>query len=232
MADPEELFYDIRVLANKAAKHETTSAQLKSWRQMKVHKLKKPGNIAKTIASGAGAAIPIPGISIATDWVIGKAVEWKRTKSHAQKAQKYSRQDEDDTYHKVKWDIKELDVKHLDQSRLKVIEELKKYNSLAGRFWPDKTCERAYELIYAVERTRYRMDKLRLEAAALRVVADEILLWCDQVDNAANYDALREQVIKALDHDSCGKDCYHSDDGESKLRATAARLRAYPSSPL
>lgn len=231
MADPEDLFYDICVLARKAAKHETTSAQLKSWKQMKVHKLKKPGNIAKTIASGAGAAIPIPGISIATDWIIGKAVERKRAKSHTQKAQKYSNH-EDDTYHNVKWDIKELDVKHLDQSRLKVADELKKYNSLAGRFWPDRTCERAYELIYAVERTRYRMSKLRLEAEALKVVADEILNWCDQVENAANYDALREQVINVLDHDSCGRDCYHSADGESKLRGTAARLRAYPSSPL
>lgn len=228
MLDSEDLFFDLKTKAkSKAVTHKSTATQFKSWMSQKKHKLSKPGNMAKTIASGAGAAIPIPGLSIASDWVIQKAADRQRSKSHAKKKLKYDDSGRDD-YHSVKWDIKELDVKHLDQSRLKLHMAADAYNKLAGKFWPDKTCERAYDLLFSEAIFNDRLDKLKMEAECLKAVADGILEWCDTLDSNLDRDKMHDDVIKALEHENCGKDCFHSPDGESKLVSYASRVRHFP----
>lgn len=225
---------DILTIARYSAEERSGVARLASFMGTKMHKWKKPGNVVKTAASGAGAAIPIPGVSIATDYIVGKVAATVRSKSHERKQRKYdiatSREPDDPTVllKKMKFDVKNLDVKHLDESLRKVRNQLDQLRNPGQGL---SECHRAYQAAYRYFRALHRLDRLYLEAQAMVAVGREILKYCDEQENQieAGWDAMKGQVEALLDHDAdtcrAGSGCYNGSTGERRLREDAQKTR-------
>lgn len=223
---------DIFTIAQCTAEERSGVARLVSFMGTKTHKWKKPGNVVKTAASGGGAAIPVPGVSIATDYIVGKVADKLRSKSHEQKKRKYDLQaankpdDPAARMKKMKFDVKDLDVKHLQESLRKVRNQLEQMKN------PGKgpsECHRAFQTAYRYHRALHRLDKLRLEAEAMVAVGEELVKYCKEQEDAieSRWDEVTGKVEAHLAHppESCpaGPGCYNGPNGEQRLRRDAEK---------
>lgn len=226
---------DILTIAMYSAEERTGVARLISFMGTKLHKWKKPGNVVKTVASGAGAAIPIPGVSIATDFIVNKVADKARASSHKRKQRKYNQladQSPDDPtvrLKQMKFDVKNLDAKHLDESLRKVRRQLEMYANPGAGYSP---CHASFQTAYRYFRALYRLERLYYEAEGMVALGEEILRYCDeQADRIeGEYDEMLGRLGALLDHDpetcKAGAGCYNGPSGEQRLRNDAAKMRA------
>lgn len=222
---------DIFTIAAYRAENRSGVPRLASFMGTKTHKWTKPGNVAKTAASGAGAAIPIPGVSIATDYIVGKVAEKIRNDSHARKQRKYHLKtieqpaDPAARLKKMKFDVKELDVKHLQESLRKVRKQLAQVGD-PGRTQSD--CQKAFQTAYRYRRALHRLQSLRLEAEAMAAVGRELVRYCGEQEDKMDdkWDEVAATVERLLAHESCaaGPGCYNGPQGEQRLRRDAEKL--------
>lgn len=229
---PSQRTTDILTIAKHTAEERNGAARLASFVGTKVHKWRKPGNVAKMGASAGGVFIPIPGLSIATDYVVGKVVEHWRSKSHKKKQRKYamaaaaSPDDPAALAKKMKFDVKDLDVKHLQESIRKVRNQL---DMLAKPPAGLSDCGRAFQTAYRYHRAVHRLDRLYVEAEAMVVVGEEILDYCEKIEEGLEngWDKMVKEVDDCLDHEICkaGAGCYNGDNGEQRLRRDAQDIR-------
>lgn len=215
---------------DRAYKRKKT-ARFSSALKTKTHKWKKTGNVTKTVASLAGLAIPIPGISMATDWMVQRVVDKRRASVRKKKQRTYS--NAGDLEKEVKHGIKNIDVSELDRARYKVHGQI---NSLNGLFSTPKfhgtQCELAFNLAYRYHRAVRRVELLKVRAQVLQGLAQQIITWCDQLETSldAKEDRIKKAVEDCLDHDpeDCGKlagggslpgaktGCFNSDSGDNE----------------
>ncbi|MGD8321884.1 MAG: hypothetical protein PVJ02_15660 [Gemmatimonadota bacterium] len=226
---------DILTIAMYSAEERKGVARLMSYMGTKMHKWKKPGNVVKTVASGAGAAIPIPGVSIATDYIVNKVADKARTSSHKKKQRKYNQladQDPDDPtirLKQMKFDVKNLDAKHLDESLRKVRKQLQMYGNPGPGLSP---CHAAFQTAYRYFRSLYRLERLYYEAAGMVALGEEIMRYCDEQEERIDgeWDQMLNRLEGLLNHDpatcKAGSGCYNGPNGEQRLRRDADKMRA------
>lgn len=223
---------NIWAISEDRAYNRKKTARFSSALKTKVHKWKKPGNVAKTAASLTGLAIPIPGISMGTDWVVQKVVDEMRASVRRKKKQG-AYDGAGDLEKEVKHGIKNIDVSELDRARYKAHAQI---NSLNGLFstptFQCTQCEWAFNMAYRYHRAVSRVALLKIRAQVLQGLAQQIITWCDQLETSldAKEDRIKKAVEECLDHDpeDCGKlagggglpgaktGCFNSDSGDNE----------------
>lgn len=230
----EQLEQDIWEVARDKATYRTGIARFSSALGTKLHKWKKPGNIVKTTGKAGGALIPVPGLSIATDWVIEK-IEGKMREHYREKRLEQADQAGDE-YKKVKFEIKTLDISKLDRARYKAENQLTQLNStLHDSRRSLSQCVKAFGIAYRYHRAQHRAKLLRYQATAMKDVAENILHWCDQVETNLCSPAIVREVqdlfVATLDHEpkDCGgigaeKGCFNASGKPDELREMVKRI--------
>lgn len=182
----------------------------------KLRKWKKPRDATKAVASGLTAVIPIPGVGLAVDTVIDKAISKVTGKSRARKAENAV-----GLQSQVKHQIKQLNVNDLDRARLKAKEELEAFNKLLAMTGTDEDlCELSFNLAYRFYRAQARTEILRTQAEVLKQVSEDILQWCDQLDTTLDAkEQTMENMLKQMynRHQNCGSKCLHTPAGKTAL---------------
>lgn len=195
------VFDDVWNAAEAKARNPSRSTRIASSIKNKGHKWKKPGNVVKTVVAGLGALIPIPGVSIGTDHVTSKATDALRSRRRAHRRHTA----DGDLRQAVKFGIKGLDLSALDQSRRKAKDATEKFNKRYVTPAPlnHTHCGFAWGAAYEFQRARHRVDLLEAKAVALKAMADDILKWCDDLNDSLDQ---KEPNLKAalkdrLDHE-------------------------------
>ena len=183
----------------------------------KLHKWKKPRNIARAVVEGVVQLIPVPGVGSGVAWLVGHA---------EQKADGYARsrraKNPQDEYRDVKFSIKDLDVSALDRARYKVVSQIDQYNKEAARAEQSNMCIRGFWLAYRYRRMEYRAERLRDLSKTLNDVAEKLDAWSKEQKRSikaferTHLDNLKQLLEKESKHPdgSCGNACLY--DGESK----------------
>lgn len=225
---PTDLTNAIMDLAANKAANRTKAKKFKSFTGRKAKKAVKPKNIVKGVVTGLGGAIPVPGVSIATDWTYDKIAVKVRNRRAASKQRGYDNPEEDNTaaqLKKIKFDVKNFSLSHLDESRKRVAEQATRLNG-----WRQdhsrSLCQNAYDLAYRYNRLRVRVAKLKTEAEALKVIAEEILVYCNRATAELDdriCDLVEVRIDELTEHDSdCGKNCFNDEQqGERNLLQVA-----------
>jgi len=167
-------------------------------------------------------------VSIATDWTYDKLSAKARSYQSARRQREYDNPEEDNLaaqLKKIKFDVKNFSLSHLDESRKRVAEQVTRLNG-----WRQdhsrSLCQNAYDLAYRYNRLRVRLAKFKTEADALKVIADEIIQYCnratDELDNRV-CGLVEDRIDELTEHDSdCGKKCFNDDQqGERNLLQVA-----------
>jgi hypothetical protein len=211
---------EIMMVARDKARRRTRSQRVGSAIAGKFETWKKPRVLAKTLATAAIQAIPIPGVGALADWGKEKLndyfkARWDAHRLNEARAQQAANPGLDSDYKVLKFDIKNLEIDQLDKSRQKVMEQMKLYNQFAVK--QDSTCARAYNLAYRLERVQFRTDKLAALAGVLIQIGEDLLRFCNEVAGilAQARRRLPDEIDFILLHPKCGSHCL----GEAKNKA-------------
>lgn len=189
--------------AHDQANRRRTGKKVQSQVLTKLRKWKKPANVAAVTTTVVAEFIPIPGVGAFVGWAEDRIA----TKIRGNLATKRGESAASD-YEKMKFNIKDFDVKQLDGARHKVKRNIDLYNALGSK--QDKsTCERAYNIAYRYYRVENRLDKLDALAATMLEIAQDVKKWCDDTRGKIQPVQMADNVVKAMEssHAKCGKRC-------------------------
>lgn len=181
-----------------------------SWFGTKVHKWKKPKNLANValeVSHGILVTIPILGSALIN--LEMKAVEHFRSKHRARKLKKAQSVEKT-----LKFTIKELDVSELDRARFKVVRQREQYNKAATSFANSSgnECINAFWLAYRYRRYEYRLDKLASLGETLEQLGSDIVEWTASQEKVlygfqAKHLSNIETALEKHKPDACGNAC-------------------------
>jgi len=165
-------------IAKERSQHKSRGARVASWLGSKIHKWKKPKNIANVVLEVSHAFIPIPGLGSALINLEMKAVEKIRGELRGIRS--------DDWFmptleSRVKFGVKELDVSKIDRGRYKAMRNRDEYNKRgAAAGAGSDNCIKAFWLAYYYRRWQYRVNKVNVLASALQSLSEELTQWSKQ----------------------------------------------------
>lgn len=189
--------------AHDQANRRTTGKKVQSQILTKLRKWKKPKNAAAIATTVATEFMPIPGVGAIIGWAEDKIASKIRSNLSAKRGESAA-----SDYEKMKFNIKDFDVKQLDGARHKVKRNIDLYNALGSK--QDKsTCERAYNIAYRYYRVENRLDKLDALASTMLEIAQDVKKWCDDARGKMQPLQMAGNVVKVMEssHAKCGNRC-------------------------
>lgn len=214
------------ILASDKAYRRTPKQRIVSFGKAKLHKWTKPKNIVKTVATGAIAAIPIPGVGVAADWVKEKALQYVGEKWHQRRLDQARSQRDggglEEEYKALKFEIKDFDISGLDTARRKAMRTILAYNQLLAPDPGKSPCERAYNLAYRLSRAQCRVGRLRALAETMQQLGSDLVAFCGEVERPMQnaWERMPEELdlVLAGNHAMCKKSgCIITEEGERAL---------------